>query len=335
MAQRRLTERQKERIGKIQEQRREHLSRRAEASLTAAGQPSPREGRVVTRHGANLAVADQAGRLYRCLFRQNLGQLVCGDRVVWQRTGECDGVVTALLPRSSVLARPDYSGRAKPIVANIDQIVIVIAPQPPATEFLIDQYLIAAEHAGVGTLIAVNKMDLLSTENTAGLPGLLASYERIGYPIAYISARYDKGLKPLAERLRAHTSILVGQSGTGKSSLIKALLPDIGIQIGRLSDATGLGRHTTSAATLYQLPSGGELIDSPGVRSFRVADLDTSDIEQGFREFRPYFGRCRFANCAHDAEPDCALREAVAQGLIAPRRLESFRRMIAAAVDRR
>ncbi len=335
MAQRRLTQRQKARIARIHEKRRDRLTRPAEASRAGADEPAPLIGRVITRHGASLVLADETGRLHHCLSRQNLGHLVCGDRVIWQPTGEKEGVVTALLGRSSLLSRPDYSGRDKPLVANISQIVIVAAPEPPPSELLIDQYLVAAERAGVIALIAINKLDLLSARAAAELRGRLAAYERIGYPLIEVSARSEQGLPPLLERLRDHTSILTGQSGTGKSSLVKALLPDLDIQIGRLSGATGLGRHTTSAATLYHLPSGGELIDSPGVRSFRLPDLDLAEIQQGFRELRPYFGKCRFANCAHETEPDCALREAVERGLVAPRRLESLRRMVAAAADRR
>jgi len=335
MAQRRLTQRQRARIARIQEKRRERLNRRAEVPLADAREPPPLPGRVITRHGANLVVADESGRLHHCLFRQNLGHLVCGDQVVWQRTGDGEGVVTALLERSSLLSRPDYSGRDKPLVANISQILIVVAPEPPTSDFLIDQYLVAAERAGVAALIAINKLDLLSPPAAAELRARLAAYERIGYLLVQVSARSRQGLSPLLERLRGHTSILVGQSGTGKSSLIKALLPDLAIQIRRLSRATGLGRHTTSAATLYHLSSAGELIDSPGVRSFRLPDLSPSEIQQGFREFRRYLDKCRFANCSHESEPDCALREAVEGGLVDRRRLENLRRMVAAAADRR
>jgi ribosome biogenesis GTPase len=335
MAKRRLTRRQKDRIGKIQEERRQRLAERAERTLAGAPPERPRRGRVVTRHGGHLAVADEAGALVHCLFRQNLGQLVCGDEVVWQATGASGGVVTALLERSTVLSRPDYSGREKPLAANLTQIIVVIAPAPPPSEYLVDQYLVAAASLDVKALVAVNKLDVLDAADRAALLGRFDVYARTGYPVVGVSARRSGGLAPLTGHLRRETSILVGQSGVGKSSLVNALLPDLDLQVGRLSQATGLGRHTTSAATLYTLPSGGRLIDSPGVRSFRLPDLDAEQVAWGFREFRPHLGRCRFKNCAHDREPGCALKQAVEHGLIDPRRMESFRQMVAAAADRR
>lgn len=290
---------------------------------------------MVTRHGAHLAVEEDCGALVHCRCRQNLGPVVCGDRVVWQATGEGAGVVTAVLERTSVLARPDYSGREKPLAANLTALVLVVAPSPPPSEYLVDQYLVAAESIGLEALIAVNKADTLNPGDRSELLARFAVHEAIGYPVVGVSARTREGLDMLRPRLRDGTSILVGQSGVGKSSLIQALLPDLQVQVGRLSEATGLGRHTTSAATLYALPSGGALIDSPGVRSFRLPDLDADALARGFRELRPYLGRCRYKNCTHGPEPDCALKEAVARGLVDRRRMESFRHMLAASLDRR
>jgi ribosome biogenesis GTPase len=324
MAKRRLSQRQKERIQKIQEQRRERLGERAEQVLQESGKESPMEGTVITRHGRNLAVAGPEGKLHLCLFRQNLGQIVCGDRVVWHATGVENGVVTALLERTSVLARPDYSGREKPLAANITKLVVVIAPEPEPSEYLIDQYLITAENIGVPALIAVNKVDLLENGTLNGFNDRFRLYERIGYPMVGISARHEHGLDPLISEISGETTILVGQSGVGKSSLVKALLPDQEIQIGRLSQATGLGRHTTSTTTSYELPQGGRLIDSPGVRSFRLLPLERERLERGFREFLPFLGRCQFSDCRHDREPGCAIRAAVESGEIDPRRLENF-----------
>ena len=319
---RRLSQRQKQRIEKIQQRRRQKLADRAEATLQHADD-TPQEGRIIARHGANLAVADNEGRIYHCLCRQNLGHPVCGDRVVWQATGEDSGVVTALLPRSSVLSRPDYSGREKPLAANISQIIIVLAPEPEPSEYLIDQYLVAAEIIGVEAVIALNKVDLLDPQAAETIDQRLALYEKIGYPVIRISARQPAGLTPLTERLKDKTNILVGQSGVGKSSLIKALLPSLEIQIGRLSQATGLGRHTTSATTCYALPDGGDLIDSPGVRSFRLGAITPSELEWGFRELRPFLGHCKFSDCSHTCEPGCALHEAVEKGEIDQQRLDN------------
>ena len=321
---RRLTQRQKKRIQHIQDRRRKRLESRLQESIDLSEDAAPQEGRVVTRHGSSLAVECGPGELYRCRFRQNLGQLVCGDRVVWQPTGRGEGVVTALLPRDSVLSRPDYSGREKPLAANISQLVVVLAPQPEPSEYLVDQYLVAVETMGVRGLLAINKIDLLDDGEKAGFLARFERYARIGYPVVAVSAKQSRGLAPLETRLQGETSILVGQSGVGKSSLINALLPDRGIQTGRLSQTTGLGRHTTSATTLYSLPTGGELIDSPGVRSFRLTRLDRHQLAHGFREFGPYIEKCRFSDCSHQMEPDCALKQAVRSGAIDQRRLDNF-----------
>ena len=326
MAPRKLTKRQKARIDRIQEQRRQRIHKRAESALSTSSE-SLLTGRVITRHGQNLVVLGEDHRYIHCLFRQNLGEVVCGDRVVWQPTHDDEGVVTALLGRDSVLSRPGYNGRDKPLAANVTQLVVVLAPEPQPTGYLTDQYLVAAERIGVSAIIALNKADLLTEIEWQAFHQTFAHYEKIGYPVLRISAKLANGLAPLQEHLQHHTSILVGQSGVGKSSLINALMPHKNIEEGRLSEASGLGRHTTSAATLYALDSGGEIIDSPGVRSFRLGKISRQELEQGFREFRPYLGHCQFSNCAHQAEPGCALVEAVEQGAIDPDRLQNFRHM--------
>lgn len=327
MARRRLSKQQRERIARIQEERRQAAARRADTALENTDSRRQLEGRVIVRHGQNLVVRSPEGQAIHCLFRQNLGEIVCGDRVLWQPTDDGEGVVVALLPRSTTLSRPDFSGREKPIAANISQLVAVLAPRPEPSGYLLDQYLIAAELIGVHGVICLNKADLLNSDEQQAFHRRFAHYAGIGYPLVQVSAKTEHGLAPLLELLQGNTSILVGQSGVGKSSLINALLPAPELEEGTLSDATGLGRHTTSAATLYELESGGEIIDSPGVRSFRLGKLNREQLEDGFPELRALRGQCRFSNCYHQQEPDCVVRQAVEEGRIHPDRLASFQHL--------
>ncbi|MBK1700535.1 ribosome small subunit-dependent GTPase A [Thiococcus pfennigii] len=330
MPRRRLSERQIERIRTIQERRRQRLADRTERVLAELDEAPPAAGTVVVRHGANLAVEDGAGRVWHCLARQNIGDPVCGDEVVWQSLGPGQGIVTALQPRRTLLSRPDHAGRARALAANLDQLVIVLAPRPEPSPYLLDQYLVAAELIGVRALIAVTKMDLIDDGERPTFEQRFAHYGALGYPLLWLSLRRDATLAPLVAALRGHTSILVGQSGVGKSSLVKTLLPDREIQIGRLSQATGLGRHTTSATTRYRLAEDSFLIDSPGVRSFRLGAIDPGDLARGFRELAPLVGHCRFGDCRHDQEPGCALKTAVADSRVHPERLATFQHLLRA-----
>ncbi|MFO1430724.1 MAG: small ribosomal subunit biogenesis GTPase RsgA [Candidatus Competibacteraceae bacterium] len=330
MARRHLTERQREQIRRTQEQRWRRAAERAARqvdALDSSGLGAEQPGLVVANYGPALIVESSPGRWYRCAVRQHLGTLVCGDRVLWQQAGTGEGVVIALEERRSLLSRPDYSGRPRPIAANLDQLAVVIAPQPPPQDFMIDSYLVAGAGIGVEPLLVINKIDLLDAAAVAEWEARLAPYHRIGYPLLFASTRTAHGLDALRDHLKGRTSILVGQSGVGKSSLIKALLPDLDIRIQALSAATGLGTHATSTATLYHLPDGGDLIDSPGVRGFTLGTLDPAVLEQGFVEFRPYLGQCRFFDCSHTVEPGCALLAAVERGDIDPRRLQSYHQL--------
>jgi len=329
MPRRRLSERQIKRIGKIRDRRRRRLDEPAPLTPFDAGEPQPREGLVVVRHGADLAVEDADARVHHCLARRNIGRPVCGDHVIWHPTGPGRGLVTDLLERQTVLSRPDYSGRDKPLAANLTQLVVLLAAIPEPSGYLLDQYLVAAELMGADALIAFNKVDLLDREALAAYRTGLSHYEDMGYQSVWLSVRDNRGLEPLVQRLTGESSMLVGQSGVGKSSLVKALLPDRQIQIGRLSEATGLGRHRTSAATCYRLPCGGHLIDAPGVRSFRLAAMGPNELQLGFRELAPLLGHCRFGDCRHEDEPGCSVKQALRQGRIHPERLASFQHLAA------
>lgn len=326
MAKRRLTQRQRERIQSIQQKRRDRAEQRA-SDMPAPPDDSlgaEQPGLIVARYGHHLTVEHGEGQLQRCVARQNLDAIVCGDRVVWQSSGEEDGVITALQPRKNLLARPGPDGRMKAVAANIDQIVVVIAPRPEISENLLDRYLVAAELCGIHPVILINKTDLLNPAELQALRQRLGVYERIGYALLFASTHQEHGLDILNRQLRDRTSILVGQSGVGKSSLVKALLPDIDIRIGAISEDSGLGRHTTSSSMLYHLPLGGELIDSPGVRDFGLWDVEPEAVIEGFPDLRPFIGQCKFSNCSHRVEPGCALQQAVADGTVSARRLNSY-----------
>jgi ribosome biogenesis GTPase len=289
---------------------------------------------VISRYGSEFSVLDTDSGLrsvYHCLTRQNIGHVTCGDKVVWEKTSSepdvYEGVVTALLDRQTVLTRSTFSETDKPLAANISQLIIVLAPQPEPSEYLVDQYLVAAERIGVRAIIAVNKSDLLDDEQKSALLSRFQHYEKIGYPVVFVSTQTDRGLQPLLASLAGETSILVGQSGVGKSSLTNTLLPELNLETQQLSEKKQLGQHTTSASTLYFLDNNARLIDSPGVRSFRPGTIDKSMLENGYREFRPFLGHCKFSNCSHSNEPGCALIEACENGDIAQIRLDNFRHM--------
>ena len=297
-------------------------------SITPNTTQQPSTGLVIVNYGKSLLVEDAAGALNRCVARRSLGAIVCGDRVSWQSSGELEGVITAMAPRRNILTRADGADRQRPLAANIDQIIIVAAPEPAPEPFLIDKYTVAAELAETKPVLVINTADLLDAAARSELKSTLADYVNAGYPVIYTSARENTGLEQLADRLTGKASILVGQSGVGKSSLIKRLLPELDIAIGRLSAASGQGRHTTTTTTLYHLPHGGDLIDSPGVRDFRLGQVDADALAAGFREFCPHLGHCRFNNCRHVSEPDCAIIAAATQGEISARRLDSYRRLL-------
>jgi ribosome biogenesis GTPase len=335
MGKRKLTRRQAWRVNKIQEERRKRAQNRdhlAEDALVSGELGAEREGVVIAHHGTQVLV--ESGDLsQRCHLRANLESLVTGDRVVW-RPGEPSGVVVARQPRDSELLRPDPRGNLKPVAANVDRIIVVIAPLPEPHANLVDRYLVAAESVGIEPVILLNKSDLVSTENRQAIEDLLAVYPPLGYRVLEASCKNRDGLAGLMAALEGHTSVFVGQSGVGKSSLVNALLPEVETRVGELSEGTDKGTHTTTTARLYHLPSGGALIDSPGIREFGLWHMEREQIESGFREFRPLLGHCRFRDCRHREEPGCALNAAVAAGEISERRMESYRHMVGSLQDR-
>lgn len=274
----------------------------------------------------NLAdVEDINGRIVRCHLRSNLGNIVAGDRVLWQEGAEA-GVVTAVLPRASELYRPDSYGKLKLIAANVDRLIITFAPEPAAHSNLLDRYLILAASLGLQAVLVLNKADLL--HSTADALALLNIYQRLGYTTYALSAKDENSLEKLRAELKSGTSIFVGQSGVGKSSIIQALLPHEQIKIGALSEQVKKGRHTTTHAKLYHFPFGGHCIDSPGIRDLGLWHLTPDKISLGFPEFVAYTERCRFRNCSHRHEPGCALLEALEQNRISQDRFDSYHNIV-------
>ncbi|MCK9468759.1 MAG: small ribosomal subunit biogenesis GTPase RsgA [Porticoccaceae bacterium] len=323
MAKRRLT---------IQQTRRIADRQRRTAQAADGGDAQGREGVVIVRYGKHAAVLPPdfapEDTPQRCHIRATSDDVVTGDRVIWH-PGSPSGVVTARLERSSVIQRPDGSGRLRPVAANIDRIAIVIAPQPEPHPNLIDRYLVAAEHEGIQPLLILNKVDMLAAG--APLDTLLDSYHQLGYDILRVSALSGAGAEDLRTYFARHTTVLVGQSGVGKSSLVNLLYPDAGVRVGELSAHIAKGRHTTTAACLYRLPDGGYLVDSPGIREFSLGHLHNRAIAEGFVEFQPWIGGCRFRDCDHLDEPGCAIRTAVDSGSISAHRYASYRLIIGAA----
>ena len=279
--------------------------------------------------GAKLVVEDNDGVLHRCAGRRKLGTLVCGDRVQWQAGDHQDCAVVEMEARQSELARPDKNGRKKTIAANIDQVLIMTSPGAEFSTGLIDRYLITAETLGIQPLIIFNKIDLLDKDQLAEFKQQLAAYEKIGYPLILTSSKTAHGLDALMPYLVDKTSIIVGKSGVGKSSLVNQILPNAEARVGDISQATGKGTHTTTTARLYHLPGNkGEMIDSPGIREFGLWQITPPQVAEGFREFRDYAKRCRFRDCLHRSEPGCAVTAAVKQGDICTQRYASYQRIL-------
>lgn len=327
MSKRKISQRQAERIREIQEKRLSRAAKQADSLLAESHLGPEQNGLLITRYGKQLEVEAENGEVYQCHSRQNLYDLVVGDKVVWQPGPNHSGVIVACLPRRALLARASGKRQEiKPIAANIDQMLLVLAPEPAPTTLLIDSYLVAAEHAAIPLTIVVNKTDLLA-QQTTDLLEKLNCYQALGYTVIKTCTLSGQGIAELKAALANRVNIFVGQSGVGKSSLIAQLLPEAEIAVGDLAGNTKLGAHTTSASRLYHLPSGGSIIDSPGIREFSLGILTPEEIIRGFVEFKPFLGQCRFNNCKHLQEPNCALRAAVEEGKVSGSRFENYQRL--------
>lgn len=333
MSKRRLSQQQRSRISQNQAQRHKKLSKTGDEAERSAEELGPEQtGLVICHYGQQLEIESTSegseGQIYRCFQRTNLPPLATGDRVIWQADGETSGVVVALQERTSLMSRPNQQSVLRPIAANISVVAIVIAPLPEPFPNLVDRYLVMAESLTLKPLIVLNKMDIFDAERDAAIEKMLAIYQDVGYPVIRLSSKQNLGVDELKTFLALQTVVFVGQSGVGKSSLVNSLRGGMDDEddaaVGAMSAARDKGTHTTTAARLYHLPGSGDLVDSPGIREFGLWHMDEHTIFDGYKEFGPLKGHCKFRDCAHRQEPGCAILKAVEEGRIHKERLESY-----------
>lgn len=361
MGKRKLSKQQKHRIA-------ENRAAIADAAGDSAVDEALFPGLVVSHFGGEVEVlelddidsqpAQGHKDTVRCHFRANLPTLVCGDHVYWRRAtpaandngndndknqqpgrpvnSATTGVIESIAERRSLLSRPRPYQDPKPVAANIDRVYIVIAPQPEPFTTLIDRYLIAAENAGLQAALVINKVDLLEDEDSEScrqLQQIEALYRQLEYPVFRFSAedsgQWQQQVSAFSDDCANQRSILVGQSGVGKSSMINALAGSEQALTGDISSANEKGRHTTTTSQLYFLANGGQIIDSPGIREFGLWHLSENDIINGLPEFREFALQCRFRDCQHGKSKGCAVQAAIESGTINPSRSSSYQQIMA------
>ena len=278
------------------------------------------EGLVISHLGQGIAV-EISGEIFLCQTRRKLDTVAVGDQVMITKSSTHQGRIEEILPRRSLLKRPSRNKKTRPVAANIDKIYVVFATEPHCDFLLIDQYLAICENKNIDAVLVLNKIDLSSAKT---IEAELQQYQELGYTMHKVSAAKNIGIDELKAALNNQISIFAGQSGVGKSSLTNSLIPDKQLKTNTVSEITKHGRHTTTAATLYHLPDGGDLIDSPGVAIFGLADLTEQQLAWGYREFQPLLEQCRFNDCRHVNDKGCAVRTAAENGDIPMQRYQRY-----------
>ena len=325
MIKRRLSDQQKSRIS--EKQQKEFSA----AENTSSIQEAKYNGRVVSHFGQQLDVeiltGRNAGTLMRCHQRANLPSLVTGDLVLWEEDTEETGIIIAQAERKNVFGRADKKGQFKPVAANLDCVLIVFAVVPEAFLNLMDRYLVAISQLGLAPVLVLNKVDLLEAQQIEKIDNMLSIYRNLGYPLYEVSALAGTGLEALEHQLLDKTTVLVGQSGVGKSSLINKFGFDRLAEVGGLSDSKYKGTHTTTTSRLFHLRRF-DLIDSPGIREFSLGQMGIDEVLNGFIELKEHSSKCKFRDCGHNLEPGCAIQAAIATGEIQRERFESYKRIL-------
>lgn len=295
-------------------------------------------GRVVAVHGLTSTVAAADGSEYQCAVRRLLKTLhtdlrhvvAAGDRVLFRPADNREGIIERIEPRHGVLSR-ESRGRQHVIVANVDQLIIVAsAAEPYLKPNLIDRFLVSAEQGHLRVVICINKADLV---DPASLQPLIGVYAQMGYTVLLASAHSGLGVDRLRNRLLGKQSVVAGQSGVGKSSLLNAVQPGLGLAVSTVSAETQKGRHTTTTARLIPLAGGGHVVDTPGIRQFQLWDMVPAEISGLYRDLRPLVSLCAFPDCTHNHEAGCAVKDAVADGWLDARRYESYLHLFAGEME--
>lgn len=313
----------------------ERLSGKGELTRRRTVQDAPppdealRSGTVLSVHGLQSRVMDEDGRIVRCAVRQVLKDVhiedrvavVAGDRVRFRCDDDDTGWIWEVMPRRGVVSRTSR-GRRHVLASNIDQLMIIASvAQPSLKPALVDRFLLTAAQCDVQPLIVMNKIDLI---DPAELAVTVGTYASMGYPVLLTSATSGQNIDQLSERLRNRSTALAGQSGVGKSSLLNAVQPGLGLAVGEVSQENEKGRHTTTASQMIPLDFGGAVFDTPGIRQFQLWDIAAEEVAGLMPDLRPFVSLCRYPDCLHLHEDDCAVKDAVADGLVSDRRYDAY-----------